>query len=85
MSKKKATPNKVNPVVSRRFSFDAEGYSSAQAWLKEIGEWERVSTSGVSTDGWSIIETANVIFEKINGLKYEIQTDQQTNRERTSL
>ncbi len=53
--------------VSRRFSFDAEGYSAAQAWLKEIGEWERVSTYGFSTDGWSIVETANVIWETRNG------------------
>lgn len=53
--------------VSHHFSFDVEGYSDAQAWLKEIGEWGRVSTSGFSTDGWSIIETANVIWEKRNG------------------
>lgn len=53
--------------VSRRFSYDAEGYSAAQLWLKEIGEWERVSKSGFSTDGWSIVETANVIWEKRNG------------------
>jgi len=56
----------AKPLASRRFSFDAKGYSSAQAWLKEIGEWEWVSTSGFSTDGWSIIETANVIWEKRN-------------------
>lgn len=53
--------------VIRRFSYDAKGYSAAQTWLKEIGEWERVSSSGFSTDGWSIVETANVIWEKRNG------------------
>jgi broad-specificity NMP kinase len=48
------------------FPFTAEGYSAAKAWLKEIGEWERVSTSGFSTDGWSITETANILWKKRN-------------------
>ncbi|MBN9293779.1 MAG: hypothetical protein J0G96_07360 [Flavobacteriia bacterium] len=52
--------------VRPRFAYDLKGYSDAVEWLKEIGEWERVSTSGFSTDGYSIIATANVIWEKRN-------------------
>lgn len=44
-----------------------KGYAEAQKWLKEIGEWEYVSTHGSSTDGWSIIATANSIWDKRNG------------------
>lgn len=58
--------NSTKHFVSDHFSYDSEGFSSAQAWLKEIDEWERVSTSGFSTDGWSIIQTANVIWNKRN-------------------
>lgn len=40
------------------------GYEEAKKWLIEIGEWDRVSTTGSSTDGWSIVATANVLWDK---------------------
>ena len=49
-----------------KFQSTTEGYLEAQAWLKEIGEWDRVSTSGFSTDGWSVIAEANSIWNKLN-------------------
>ena len=52
--------------VSRRFSLDTNGYQEAKNWLKEIGQWEYVSTHGFSTDGYSIVEEANAIWNKRN-------------------
>lgn len=47
-----------------QFTFDTEGYNKAKEWLIEIGEWDRISTTGFSVDGWSIIESANVLWKK---------------------
>ena len=44
-----------------------EGYKEAKKWLQEIGEWDYVSTHGFSADGWSIIATANVMWNKQRG------------------
>ena len=49
-----------------RFSMSEKGYSEAKAYLEEIGEWDYVSTHGFSTDGWSIIATANSIWDNRN-------------------
>lgn len=54
------------PHVSRRFSLDTNGYQEAKSWLKEIGQWEYVRTHGFSTDGYSIVEEANAIWQKRN-------------------
>ena len=43
-----------------------KGYNEAKKWLQEIGEWNYVNTHGFSTDGWSIIATANAIWDKQN-------------------
>ena len=48
------------------FHPDKEGYEEAKKWLKEIGEWDYVSTHGLSTDGWSIVATANAMWNKRN-------------------
>ena len=42
------------------FQFTSDGYIKSKAYLKEIGEWEYISTHGFSTDGWSIISVANL-------------------------
>ena len=65
---KNAMPIKkdVKPIITHHFSFDTEGYCAAKKWLENIGEWERISTSGFSNDGWSIVATANDIWEKHN-------------------
>jgi len=47
------------------FAYTAEGYKKAQQFLKDIGEWGRVSTFGFSIDGWSIVQSANVIKQKM--------------------
>lgn len=47
-----------------KFPYTSEGYLQAREWLKEIGEWDKVSTTGFSTDGLSIVHTANAIWEK---------------------
>ena len=52
--------------VSYRFH-PQTGYDDAKKWLQEIGKWEYVSTHGFSTDGWSIIATANTMWDKRNG------------------
>lgn len=61
-----SSQNIGKPHVSRRFSVDADGYLEAKKWLKEIGQWEYVSTHGFSTDGYSIVEEANAIWNKRN-------------------
>lgn len=53
----------------KRFSLDTNGYEEAQSWLKEIGQWENISTSGFSTDGYSITEAANRLWNKRKNLK----------------
>jgi len=61
--------NKKKPYtihgVSYRFH-PIEGYSEARIYLKAIGEWDYVRTHGFSTDGWSIIATANSIWDDRN-------------------
>ena len=47
----------------KHFEFTSEGYLKAKKYLKKVGEWKQVSTHGFSTDGWSIIATANVILD----------------------
>ena len=49
-----------------RFEQSSEGYLEAKEWLLNIGEWERVSTSGFSTDGYSIVAAANDIYNSGN-------------------
>jgi len=61
-----SSQNIGNTNVSRRFSLDTNGYQEAKNWLKEIGQWEYVSTHGFSTDGYSIVEEANAIWNKRN-------------------
>ena len=46
------------------FSYTTKGYTKAKKWLKEVGEWEYVSTHGFSTDGWSIVDVANSIYRR---------------------
>jgi transcriptional regulator with XRE-family HTH domain len=50
----------------KEFQHSASGYLKAKKWLEEIGEWDRVSTSGFSTDGWSIVSEANAILNRMN-------------------
>jgi hypothetical protein len=52
-----------------QFSYSSDGYLSAKKWLKKIKEWSRISTSGFSTDGWSVIHEANSLWDKQNELK----------------
>lgn len=49
-----------------KFTFDPEGYKQAKEWLIEIGKWEVVSNGGFSVDGWSIIESANFLWEQLH-------------------
>jgi|AntRauTorckE6833_2_1112554.scaffolds.fasta_scaffold68806_3 hypothetical protein len=60
--------NKPYTIHGVNYRFHPEkGYSEAKAYLEEIGEWDYVSTHGFSTDGWTIIATANSIWDKLNG------------------
>ena len=52
-------------TTSKHFPLNAKGYLKAKKWLKEIGKWEYISTHGFSTDGYSIIEEANSIYDKL--------------------
>lgn len=47
-----------------KFEFTKKGYLAAQKWLKEIGEWENVSTKVFSTDGFSIVQSANYLWQR---------------------
>ena len=49
-----------------KFAFTGEGYLEAQKWLQEINEWEYISTHGFSTDGYSIVNTANSIWNRLH-------------------
>ena len=51
--------------ISYHFHPDLD-YDKAEAYLKEIGEWDYVSTHGFSVDGWSIIASANSIWDERN-------------------
>lgn len=46
-----------------KFEFTTQGYVDAVKYLKKIKKYKYVSTHGFSTDGWSIIGTANVFYE----------------------
>lgn len=48
----------------KKFEFTQEGYLAAKKWLTEIGEFERLSKSGFSTDGYSIVQAANVLVDR---------------------
>ena len=50
-----------------KFLYTTNGYEEVKKWLQEINEWDRVSNHGFSTDGWSIIQSANFLYNKING------------------
>ena len=65
-SKRKGDSIGLSSDVSYRFH-PQTGYDEAKKWLQEIGEWEYVSTHGFSTDGWSIVATANAMWNKRNG------------------
>jgi len=62
-------PGKKNNNVDERFPSSTVGYMEAKEWLKEIGEWDRISTTGFSTDGWSIVNSANSIWKKRERLR----------------
>jgi len=47
-----------------KFDYTANGYKEAVEYLKSVGEYERVSKCGLSTDGYSIVHEANSIFER---------------------
>ena len=49
-----------------QFSYDAIGYANAVDWLKENNKWDYVSKHGQSVDGWSIVHTANALYEQEN-------------------
>jgi hypothetical protein len=49
-----------------KFEFTAEGYQLAKAWLIETDQWEYTSTHGFSVDGYSLVETANVLWKEYN-------------------
>lgn len=46
-----------------KFSYDIIGYTEAVKWLKEINQYNYLSTHGQSTDGLSIIHTANSLWK----------------------
>lgn len=48
----------------KEFEFTSEGYSEAKKWLTEIGEFERLNKIGFSTDGYSIVQAANVLVNR---------------------
>jgi hypothetical protein len=58
--------SKDDKHIDRHFPLTPEGYLDAKKWLVEIGEWDYVSTHGFSVDGWSIIDTANLMWSKRN-------------------
>jgi hypothetical protein len=67
LSNEAPNPPLRKTAVTCRFSYDTVGYTNAVKWLKEQGKWEYVSTHGQSVDGWSIVETANVLWSQQNG------------------
>ncbi len=61
-----------------RFPFSVMGYEQAVTWLKQIGKWggASASTHGQSTDGWSVINTANALWDKQVEDDYDAALDQ---------
>ncbi len=49
---------------TNQFTYDIKGYQKAKEYLIKVNEWGRVSTSGLSTDGWSVIHEANSIYKR---------------------
>lgn len=47
-----------------KFQNTNAGFKEAREYLISIGEWERVSMSGFSTDGYTIVAEANCLYEK---------------------
>ena len=45
----------------KEFEMTPKGYLEAKKWLTEIGEFERLNKSGFSTDGYSIVQAANIL------------------------
>lgn len=48
-----------------KFESTTEGYNQAKQWLQSIGKWDEVSTTGLSVDGYSIVNTANVLWKQM--------------------
>lgn len=48
-----------------KFEYTSQGYLEAKQWLEGIGQWNRVSTYGFSTDGWSIVKEANSLWKRM--------------------
>jgi hypothetical protein len=62
--------NKPHIINGIEYHFHpTKDYDKAKAWLQEIGKWDYISTHGFSTDGWSIISTANSIWNNMNKSK----------------
>lgn len=49
---------------NEQFTYNSVGYLNAQKWLKETNQWDNISTKGQSTDGFSIVHAANILWEK---------------------
>lgn len=49
---------------TNKFEYTPLGYTLAVKWLKENKHWSYVSNHGQSVDGWSIINTANSLYEE---------------------
>jgi hypothetical protein len=46
----------------KEFEYTPAGYLKAKKWLTKIGEFDRLNKSGFSTDGYSIVQAANVLL-----------------------
>lgn len=57
----------------KEFEMTPKGYIEAKKWLIEIGEFDRLSKSGFSVDGYSIVQSANVL---VGRWSLRIQTNQ---------
>jgi hypothetical protein len=47
-----------------KFHYTSVGFQKATEYLRSIGEFERISTTGLSTDGYSLVHEANSIWRK---------------------
>ena len=52
--------------TEEKFEFTTDGYLKAKEFLIEIGEFERISHGGFSTDGHSIVDAANVWHKRVD-------------------
>lgn len=55
----------------RKFDYSTDGYRLAKQYLIDIGEWDRVSKGGFSTDGYSIVHEANSIWNSKVSVEFE--------------